>query len=146
MGTHEFPQQPCQASGSPPATAAPVRVRPLHSAVRLPPELPHDRWHEWLVEQPCACGQTHCPERRIGLLVPTHCATAEEWQARFRRYAAGHEVPPEFPEAELTMILNKGGRGAMRDASRCLVGLEIHRLRRLEEQMPLQRMSTDGQY
>jgi hypothetical protein len=54
------------------------------SAVRVPPEIPHEAWRQWVAEQPCACGRVACPERRIGLLVPTPCQTAEEW----RRYYA----------------------------------------------------------
>jgi hypothetical protein len=89
----------------------PSKLAHFTSVVHIPPEIPHERWHAWLAEQPCACGQTQCPARRIGLLVPTRCTTAEEWQARVRRYAERREAPPEFPEADLTVILNEG-RGA----------------------------------
>jgi hypothetical protein len=63
------------------------------SVVRVPPEVPYEECDAWLEEQPCACGQPYCPERRIGLLAPAKCQTAEEWQAYCQRYARRTEAP-----------------------------------------------------
>lgn len=53
--------------------------------VRVPADIPHEAWHPWLAEQPCACGVVGCPQRRIGVLVPTLCQTPEEWERRYAR-------------------------------------------------------------
>ena len=46
------------------------------NVVQVPSEISEPHWHEWLAQQPCRCGQVGCPERRIGLLVPTRGQTA----------------------------------------------------------------------
>lgn len=58
--------------------------RPAHftSIVRVPPDVPDEAWHPWLAEQAWACGVVGCPERRIGLLVPSPCQTDEAWERR----------------------------------------------------------------
>jgi hypothetical protein len=45
----------------------------------VPPDVPHDAWDQWVAGQPCACGVVGCPERRVGLLLPAKCQTADEW-------------------------------------------------------------------
>jgi hypothetical protein len=38
----------------------------------------------WIQEElKCACGVIDCPEKQIGFLGPTPCATAEEWEAEY---------------------------------------------------------------
>jgi hypothetical protein len=62
------------------------------SIVHVPPEIPDEDWRTWLAAQPCACGLVGCPERTVGLLIPTPCATIEEWEARYHReHAVTHE-------------------------------------------------------
>jgi hypothetical protein len=86
------------------------RAHPPHrehftAVVTVPPDIPAEAWHDWLARQPCACGRMFCDQRRIGLLIPTRCQTAEEWAARYGR----HQPPPapvSFPQAELTIVLN----------------------------------------
>jgi hypothetical protein len=82
--------------------------RPGHdhftSTVIVPLDVPSREWDAWLRAQPCACGVVGCPERRIGLLLPTKGQTLEEWEARYRHEA--RRAPVSFPEAELTVILN----------------------------------------
>jgi hypothetical protein len=41
------------------------------AVVLVPPDIPYDAWDDWLASQPCACGQLHCPERTIGVVLPT---------------------------------------------------------------------------
>ena len=55
------------------------------SVITVPETIPHDAWLDWLSSQPCACGMVGCRQRKIGLLLPTRCQTAEEWAARYRR-------------------------------------------------------------
>jgi len=64
------------------------------SVVHVPPEIPSESWHDWLASQPCACGVVGCPSRRIGLLIPTRCQTAEEWEPRYGR---DHATQPHVP-------------------------------------------------
>jgi hypothetical protein len=49
--------------------------RPVHftSRVCVPADVPHKAWHQWLTEQPCACGVVSRPKQRVGLLLPTKC-------------------------------------------------------------------------
>ena len=41
------------------------------AVVVVPREVPYEVWDDWLASQPCACGQFQCPERTIGVLLPT---------------------------------------------------------------------------
>ena len=76
------------------------------STITVPPDIPAEAWHDWLSSQPCACGVVGCGQRKIGLLMPTRAQTAEEWAARYGRQKT--EPPlPDFPQAELTVILNQ---------------------------------------
>jgi hypothetical protein len=53
------------------------------SVMQVPDDVPHQAWDQWLAGQPCACGVVGCPERRVGLLIPTKCQTAEAWSHRY---------------------------------------------------------------
>jgi hypothetical protein len=86
----------------------PAELAHFTSVVQVPPEIGEADWHDWLAEQACKCGQVGCPGRRIGLLVPTRCQTAEEWVERYQHYRERRREA--FPEAELTVILTKGAR------------------------------------
>jgi hypothetical protein len=57
------------------------RDRPAHvtGTMCVPPDVPQDAWDRWVAGQPCACGVVGCPERRVGLLLPTKCQTADAW-------------------------------------------------------------------
>jgi hypothetical protein len=88
----------------------PAELAHFTSGVQVPPAITEADWHDWLAEQPCACGAIGCPERRIGLLVPTRCQTADEWVERYQHYRDRRREA--FPEAELTVILTRGAGDA----------------------------------
>jgi hypothetical protein len=75
------------------------------SVVTVPETIPAEEWHAWLASQPCVCGVVGCGQRKIGLLIPTRAQTAEEWEARYRHKP--RPDPVSFPQAELTVILNR---------------------------------------
>jgi hypothetical protein len=74
------------------------------SVAQVPPDVPDDAWDTWVAQQPCMCGVVGCPERRIGLLIPTKYTAGEEWEARVRTVYA--TKPPAFPRAEVAVMRN----------------------------------------
>jgi hypothetical protein len=67
------------------------RRTPAHltSVVRVPADIEEADWRAWLAEQPCACGQVRCPERRVGMVV-SEPLTPEAWVAAFEELRELH--------------------------------------------------------
>jgi hypothetical protein len=73
-------------------------------------EVPWDADRDaYLAAIPCPCGAGgDCPEKRFLLVTWTRCRTVEEWQTRVQDYLASRQdPPPEIPNADLVVVLNK---------------------------------------
>jgi hypothetical protein len=58
------------------------------SIVRVPADIAHEDWLDWLASQPCACGRSSCDQRRVGIVVPERLSP-EQWTARYRPQPGG---------------------------------------------------------